>query len=327
MDGGSSSSVPKVSVALCTYNGAQFLRDQLISIHDQTRPIDELVISDDGSIDETWEIICASKLPILSNRNPVRLGVTRNFEKAIAQCTGDIIFLCDQDDRWRADKVETLLKSLESPRVHLAFSNAQIVDAALSPLGYRMWDSIWFDSDERRQVADGSALPVLLRHAIAAGSTLAFKSKFLPLLLPIPDLPHSHDIWITLILACIGRIEPVNEDLIQYRLHGGNEVGMRQYGFLDQIRMARHQIKTNAFAFLAELHEAAYERLTNQTRWPVHPNLLVMLEDKIRHSRRRDELPRGLIRRLGTIGSELYRGNYRKFSYGYKSVLQDLLLR
>jgi glycosyltransferase involved in cell wall biosynthesis len=323
----STSTSPKVSVALCTYNGAQFLRDQLESIQNQTRPIDELVICDDGSGDGTWDIIQASTLPIIPIRNPARLGVTKNFEQAVSRCSGEIIFLCDQDDCWQADKVETLLKSLQSPNIHLAFSNAQIVDRDLSPLGYRMWDSIWFDPDEQRQVAAGSALPVLLRHAIAAGSTLAFKSKYLPLLLPIPDLPHSHDIWITLLLACIGRIEPVNEDLIQYRLHGGNEVGMRQYGFLDQIRMARHQIKTNAFAYLAELHEAAYERLTNQTKWPVHPNLLVMLEDKIRHSRRRDELPRGPLRRLATISSELYRGNYRKFSYGYKSVLQDLLLR
>lgn len=327
MPGDAPSANLKVSVALCTYNGARFLRDQLESIENQTRPIDELVICDDGSSDDSWQIIKASTLPTIAIQNPARLGVTKNFEQAVARCSGEIIFFCDQDDRWRPDKVETLLKSLQPPAVNLAFSNAQIVDSDLKPLGYRMWDSIWFDPVEQRQVALGRALPVLLRHAIAAGSTLAFKSKYLPLLLPIPDLPHSHDIWITLLLSCVGRIEPVNQDLIDYRLHGGNEVGMRQYGFLDQIRMARHQIKTNAFAYLAELHEAAYERLTNQTKWPVHPNLLVMLEDKIRHSRRRDELSRNLLRRLGTIGLELYRGNYRKFSYGYKSVLQDLFLR
>ena len=320
-------SSPKVSVALCTYNGARFLRDQLESIQNQTRPIDELVICDDGSADATLEVIASSSLPITLRRNPIRLGVTKNFEQAVSRCTGEIIFLCDQDDRWRPDKVETLLKSLEPPRVNLAFSNAEIVDGDLSPLGYRMWESIWFDPDEQRQVRAGNALPVLLRHAIAAGSTLAFKSKYLPLMLPIPDLPHSHDIWITLLLACIGKIDPVDLDLIQYRLHGGNEVGMRQFGFLDQIRMAKHQIKTNTFAYLAELHEAAYDRLTTQTKWPVHPNLLVMLEDKIHHSRRRDELPRSLLPRLRTISSELHRGNYRKFSYGYKSVLQDLFLR
>ena len=80
-------------------------------------------------------------------------------------------------------------------------------------------------------------------------------------LLPIPDLPHSHDIWITLLLACVGKISPVDRDLIQYRLHGANQVGMRQYNLLDQIRMARHQIKTNTFSYLADMHQSACQRL------------------------------------------------------------------
>ena len=321
------SSHPRVSVALCTFNGGRFLPQQLESIRNQTHAVDEIVACDDGSSDATCEILAGSSLPIKLVQNPSRLGVTKNFEKAISHCTGKIILLCDQDDVWKPDKVEVLVNRLQTGNAGLVFSNAEVVGEDLSPLGYRMWDSIWFDADEQERLRSGNALPVLLRHAVAAGSTLAFRSKYLPLLLPIPDLPHSHDIWITLLLACIGRIEPVDRDLICYRLHGGNEVGMRQYGLLDQIRMAKHQIRTNTFAYLADLHAAAYERLTSQTQWPVHPNLLVMLEDKVRHSRRRDQLPRRLLPRLGTIGRELHRGNYRKFSYGYKSVLQDLFLR
>ncbi len=326
MDAKTTSS-PRISVALCTYNGARFIAQQLESIQKQTLPVDEVIVVDDGSSDATTQIVAQSSLPISLLKNAARLGVTKNFENAISHCTGDIIFLCDQDDRWMPDKVQTLVKQLQMESVGLVFSNAQVVREDLSPLNYRMWDSVWFDAQEQQRVASGQALPVLLRHAVAAGSTLAFKSKYLPLLLPIPNLPHSHDIWITLLLGCIGRIKPIDLDLIEYRLHGGNEVGMRHYGFIDQIRMAKHQIKTNTFAYLAELHEAAYERLTSQTRWPVHPNLLVMLEDKIRHSKKRDQMSRHLIPRLATIGTELRRGNYRKFSYGYKSVLQDLFLR
>jgi hypothetical protein len=317
----------KVSVALCTYNGGRFVAEQLESIAAQSRAVDEIILCDDGSSDDTLAVAGRSRLPIRVLRNQKRLGVTKNFEKAISNCTGDVIFLCDQDDRWMPGKVATLLAHLDQPGVDLAFSNAQVVDENLRLLGYRMWDSIWFDADEQRRVKAGQVLPVLLRHAIAAGSTLAFKSKYLPLLLPIPDLAHSHDIWITLLLGCIGRIDPVDEDLIHYRLHQGNEVGMRHYGLMGQIRMARHQIKTRAFNYLAELHGAAYERLTGQARWPVHPSLLVMLQDKIRHSRIRDEFPRNPVGRLSRIGGELLRGNYRRFSYGYKSVLQDLFLR
>jgi hypothetical protein len=196
-------------------------------------------------------------LPIKLVQNSDRLGITKNFEKAISLCEGNIIFLCDQDDCWMPDKVEILLDRLMTGSAGMVFSNAQVVREDLSPLGHRMWDSIWFNVDEQQRVRSGNALPVLLKHAIAAGSTMAFKAEFRPLLLPIPDLPHSHDIWIALLLGCIGTIEPVDRDLIQYRLHGANQVGMRQYGFLDQIRLARHQIKTNAFSYLAELHQMA----------------------------------------------------------------------
>jgi len=320
-----------VSVALCTCNGQRFLRDQLNSIQSQSRPVDEIVICDDCSDDTTAEIVLAfaaeTSVPVKWFRNPVRLVVTKNLEKDISICTGEVIFLCDQDDHWMPDKVAVLLDQLENSPAGMAFSNAEVVDENRSPLGYRLWDSIWFNANERQRVAAGDALPVLLRHAIAAGSTLAFKAEYLPLLLPIPDLPHSHDIWITLLLACVGTIAPVDRDLIQYRLHGDNQVGMRHYGLIDQLRMARHQIRTNTFSYLADLHQAAYDRLTSQNHWPVHSNTLALLKEKIRHSQLRHELPRAWHRRFGTITNELRQGNYSKYSYGYKSVLQDLFLR
>jgi hypothetical protein len=170
-------------------------------------------------------------------------------------------------------------------------------------------------------------LPVLLRHAIAAGSTMAFRSRYLSLVLPIPDFPHSHDIWITLLIACVSRVFPIDEDLIRYRLHASNHVGLRRYGLLGQIRMAKHQVQTKAFEYAADLHEAAYTRLAGNARWPVVPQTLELLAEKIRHSRLRHELPAHRLSRLGIISSELRNGNYSKYSYGFKSVLQDLVLR
>jgi hypothetical protein len=197
----------------------------------------------------------------------------------------------------------------------------------LSPAGYRLWDSIWFGAGEQRKMREGGALPVLLRHAIAAGSTMAFRSRYLPLVLPIPDFPHSHDIWITLLIACVGRVFPLDEDLIRYRLHASNHVGLRRYGLLGQIRMAGHQIRTKAFEYTADLHEAAYQRLAGNVQWPVAPHTLELFAEKIRHSRLRHDMPAGRFSRLGIISSELRNGNYSKYSYGYKSVLQDLMLR
>jgi ribosomal protein L7Ae-like RNA K-turn-binding protein len=319
------------SVALCTCDGERFLREQLDSINAQSRPVDEIIISDDASDDRTAEIVLAfaadTQVPVKWFRNSVRLGVTKNFEKAISLCAGEFIFLCDQDDIWAKDKVAVLLDRIEKASAAMAFSNAAVVNDDGVPLGYHMWDSTWFDTDEQQQMKAGNALPVLLRHAVASGCTLVFRAAYVPLILPIPDLPHSHDIWITQLLACVGRIEPVDRDLIQYRLHGANQVGMRRYGFFDQIRMARQQLRTSAFQYLTKLNEAAAGRLSEQTDWPVKAGAMDLLNEKIRHSRLRDELPKNWFARLGPILGELCRGNYRKYSYGVKSVLQDLFLR
>ncbi len=317
----------RASVALCTFNGARFVADQLRSIAAQTRPVDEIVVCDDGSTDGTLDAVHAAGFPVRVVRNARRLGVTKNFEQAIGLCTGDAILLCDQDDVWHPDKVAVLLARLSAGPA-MAFSNAEVVDAELAPAGYRLWDSVWFDAAEQARVRRGDAVPVLLRHAVAAGSTLAFGAAFKPLLLPIPDLPHSHDIWVTLLLACVGRLDPVDRDLIRYRLHGANAVGLRRHGLLSQVRMARHQLRNGTFAYLAELCAAAHDRLTvHADRWPVSPAVLDLLRAKVDHSRCRHDLPRPWLRRLGVVGREVRRGNYVKYSYGYKSVLQDLFLR
>ena len=93
-----------ISVAMCTYNGGKYLREQLISIAKQARLPDELIVCDDVSNDATLQILNEfqkmAPFPIRIHRNGVRLGVTKNFEQAIALCNGDIIALSDQDDVW-----------------------------------------------------------------------------------------------------------------------------------------------------------------------------------------------------------------------------------
>jgi len=319
------------SVALCTCNGEKFLRQQLDSIANQSRPVDEIVICDDCSDDTTAEIVLGfaadARVTVKWFRNPVRLGVTKNFEKAISLCSGKFIFLCDQDDIWMPDKTAVLLSALENSAAALVFSNAQVVDEKQMPLGYRLWDSIWFTAGEQHHMKAGEALAVLLKHAIAAGSTLAFRAEYLPLILPIPDLPHSHDIWITQLLSCVGRIEPIDRDLIQYRLHGANQVGMKKFGLRDQIRMARQQIDADTFGYLAKLNQAVVDRLVSQQTWKADPGDLQLLREKIDHSRLRQLIPIPWLSRLRVIAWELKAGRYRKYSYGWKSVLQDLFLR
>src|ERR1043166_3411462 len=102
----------KLSIALCTYNGAAFLREQLESIAAQTRTPDELVISDDQSTDGTLRLIEefaeTAGFPVRVSVNESNLGTAKNFEKAISLCRGDVIMLSDQDDVWHSDRLESV---------------------------------------------------------------------------------------------------------------------------------------------------------------------------------------------------------------------------
>ena len=121
----------RVSVALCTYNGAKYLPDQLKSMELQTRKPDELVVCDDRSTDETLDILRAFKKTCLFRvrlyENESNLGSTKNFEKTIRLCHGDIIFLADQDDVWQSGKIERILAAFEEhPDAGYVFSNASM---------------------------------------------------------------------------------------------------------------------------------------------------------------------------------------------------------
>src|SRR5712671_3439525 len=125
---------------MCTYNGSAYLSEQLQSLAGQTRPPDELVVSDDQSNDgRTREIIEAfardSPFKVRLSTNNQTLGSKRNFAIAIGRCTGDIIFLCDQDDVWRSDKLARIEKTFKSnPATGLVFSDAEVVDEDLKTL-------------------------------------------------------------------------------------------------------------------------------------------------------------------------------------------------
>ncbi len=136
-----------ISVAMCTYNGCRFLAGQLESIGQQTTRPSELIICDDGSTDSTAEIVRAfgeeAPFPVRFIRNEVKLGSTKNFEKAILRCSGDAIALCDQDDVWQKDKLEWVARVLESePDVAGVFSDALLIDENSRPMPGTLWQRL-----------------------------------------------------------------------------------------------------------------------------------------------------------------------------------------
>lgn len=204
----------KVSIALATYNGAEFIREQLESFALQTRLPDEVVVCDDGSSDATLDIVRQfaqkASFPVYVWSNSRNLGVTQNFSRALEYCTGDLIFLSDQDDVWFPRKLEKICAvASKKPSVLLFMNNAEIVDRYLDGQGVTKLGQ--FDSAG------------IERASFVMGCCMALRQELVDLAVPIPSGCDSHDDWISLISRAMNSKVVVDEPLQFYRIHGRNE--------------------------------------------------------------------------------------------------------
>lgn len=221
-----------ISVAMCTYNGAKYLFEQLQSIGAQTRSPDEVVVCDDGSTDLTAQIIGdfarSVPFPVRIFRNPQNLGSTKNFEKAIGLCTGDLIALSDQDDIWMPDRLDRQAEMFEQDTaLGGVFTDAEIVDDKSRSVGKRLWTSIFFTPAEQRIFAKDQGFSILLRKYVVTGATLMVRASLREQYLPISEV-WGHEAWMALILAIHSHLRIIDEPLIRYRIHAGQQVGLKE---------------------------------------------------------------------------------------------------
>jgi len=317
----------RCSVALCTYNGARHLPDQLDSIVAQTRRPDELVISDDRSTDGTQEIIrrfaARAPFPVRLHCNEHTAGVTKNFESAIGLCEGEWIALSDQDDVWRATKLQVLESAFASQdQVGAVFTDADVVDEDLHPLGYSLWDSIAFDHTRRRAARQGRLLDVLLWRNVVMGAALAFRAELRNVVLPIPDT-WEHDAWIGLIAAAFGRVAMGERSTTAYRQHGGNRVGAEKLGFSRRVDRA---MSTPSGDFLRQHRqlEAARERIASRRSEGEALDILARIDRKMAHLSARGRMPASRWRRVPIVIRELVALSYHRYSSGWLSAARDL---
>ena len=318
----------KISIALCAHNGSQHLTKQLESIHKQTRVADEIHFRDDASTDQTHAMAerfaREHRIDLRIARNVKRIGSTSNFAQVIAECTGDVIVLADQDDLWQPEKLAAIEDAFQNhPEAGFCFSDAVVVDRDLVPFGYTLWDALKFGPKEQKSFRDGRAFEALLRRQRATGATMAFRSKYRELVLPIPA-GWVHDAWIALLISAVAPCELIESLLIQYRQHEGQQHGGRSRSLVDEFRAARHLSRERCNA-VAERYSEALERLRNWSG--VAPEKLESLRLKIEHQRRRAEMRAAGTWRLPHVISEAVRGNYRRYGQGWKTIAQDLLLR
>ncbi|MGB3335592.1 MAG: glycosyltransferase family 2 protein [Devosia sp.] len=200
---------------MATYNGSQWVRLQLESILPQLGAADEVIVVDDASRDDTLEVIAGlADGRIKVTHNERNLGVDRTFEKALGLAQGDIIFLSDQDDIWRADKVKTVLAAFDAdPKVTLMISDARIVDGE----GNEIHPSYF--------ALRGGFVPGVLANILKSkflGCAMAFRSEVRDNALPFPHPIPGHDMWIGVVNELHGKTRFIDAPLIDYRRHGKN---------------------------------------------------------------------------------------------------------
>lgn len=199
-----------VSIALCTYNGEKFISEQLQSILNQTDKDFEIIIVDDMSTDNTVTVIkkfASNNSNIKLFINDVNLGFIKNFEKAISLCSGEYIFLSDQDDIWQENKIELFLKNINDNV--LIYSDAILIDEFGKSLNKRLIHP--------RNLQKGNNNKVFIFDNCISGNTLMFKRELLKYILPIPNNISFHDVWIAFVASTFGKITYVNEPLTFYR--------------------------------------------------------------------------------------------------------------
>ena len=203
-----------LSVAMASYNGERYISQQIDSILPQLRAQDELIISDDGSKDKTMEIIkhYAEKDSRVRVVQGPRQGVIKNFEHALLCCKGDILCLCDHDDLWHPDKVDSLMECFCSTGAILVMHDARIIDGA----GHLIAPSFFATCHTRT-----GFLKNIWKNSYI-GCCMSFRRELLQTVLPFPSDIPMHDQFIGLMAERRGHVELITRPLIDYRRHGNN---------------------------------------------------------------------------------------------------------
>ncbi len=326
---------PRISIALCTYNGHQYLPAQLKSIVCQSRLPDELIACDDGSTDGTLALLddFAHHAPFSVQivRNADNLGSTKNFEKAIGLCSGDLIACCDQDDYWMEDKLATL----EDCLAHDQHAGYTFSDMILWHGGDRnlatdtMWQGTGFDSETYRKASPHEQVRELLKFDRVTGATLMFRATFKPYLLPISDY-WFHDGWIAMLLSCLGhKGVPAGKPTIYYRLHTAQQTAIGRETLLQRIWRSRH-VQYAAYMRQAQRFTDIQSRLQAIDATgtaSASANTLNLLAQKEHHLAARASFhAKPAWQRVGPVMRELGSGRYHQYSDTWSCVLKDLFL-
>lgn len=278
---------PLVSIAIATYNGARYLREQIHSILQQTYSNIEMVISDDGSTDDTLSIIKTFQQTnhnIRLLRQAKNLGYIKNFEQAMLHCEGAYIALSDQDDIWLPEKIETLLNGLGNHTI--IYGDSQLIDDLGNDMRTKM--------SEVRNTIDYNNPIMYAIGAWAPGHAMLFRRSLLEACVPFPTLV-THDFWLGFVASGSGNVHYLDQPLVLYRQHSNNAIGAvnvtrkksNKKNKAEKLQLARqrmHLLYTKCPAHLTETKKAYQQLDKSYQSFSISNNLLrVSLFLKHRH--------------------------------------------
>jgi len=216
-----------ISVAMATYNGEKYIREQLESILKQLNEDDEIIISDDGSTDNTINIIKSFEDKRIKIFDGPRNGVKQNFANAIYNCTGKYIFLSDQDDIWCDNKVNIVLKNFEKEKCMCIVHDCIVFDSSN--------DDVIYDSFYKYRNSGSGIIKNIWKNTYI-GCCMTIDARMKNTILPIPNDIEMHDQWIGLLCEKEGKSLFINDKLINYRRHNDNVTNMKHYSVWRMIK-------------------------------------------------------------------------------------------
>lgn len=220
----------KISVAMATYNGAKYVKEQIESILPQLDENDELIISDNGSEDGTVEIIKSYDDPRVKYYLCEEKGVIPNFNNAISKTTGDLVFLCDQDDVWESNKVALMKTKVPLDKPAIGISGATIIDEKGNP------------KDDNPFKYKKGYLTNLIKNTYV-GAFMVLNREFLDIVPSCPQNFPMHDIYYSLICEKMHfDIVYVNEKLVRYRRHSDTVTGHTRNSLLKKLTIRKRII-------------------------------------------------------------------------------------
>src|SRR5579871_1792185 len=325
----------KISLALGTYNGERYLLEQLESLARQTRLPDELIICDDGSSDATEAITEAfarrANFPVLIQPSAGHIGQHKTYERAYRVCSGDVMLQCDQDDIWLPNKLQVIEQTfLDHPEMDALFSDAELIDKSSAPIGQTLFQWIGFAPTRQAHYASGTYKPDLVLKNPAWGTTIAFRSRWRSLILPMEASGSHPDDWVFSLIGFAGCAGIIPEVLLKYRQHDSNATGVRSNGRNSVRKFTSKLFQHNR----VKRYQRSIDRLTPMvTRLkqadPTNGlrESLTLIEARLAYATHHRDMSDNIAVRTAQAAREFAAGQYARSGSGWPEFVADVLDR